>query len=52
MKEAGSGKPSGVCLDSSLSTYLLQLYQILVVFCEIYFFVDTDHKLKHPTILE
>ena len=48
MKEAGSGKPSGVCLDDNLSTYLLQLYQILAVFCGISFFVDTGPKLKHP----
>lgn len=48
MKEAGSGKPSRVCLDDNLSTYLFQLYQILAAFCGIYFFVDTGSKLKHP----
>lgn len=48
MKEAGSGKSSGVCLDDHLSTYLLQLNQILAAICGICFFVDTGPKLKHP----
>lgn len=50
MKEAGSGKPSVVCLDDNQNTYILQLYQILVVFCRIYFFVNTGPRLKTPQL--
>lgn len=46
MKEAGLGKPSGVSIDDSLSVSLLQLYQILAAFWEIYFFADTGPKLS------